>query len=543
MRRKFILLFWLCLIAVEVYCQNHMDLMNTLYGEFNGDEFGAEMVSMDYNGDGYDDLIVVAPFWNDTGLVGAYFLGKVYFYWGGPNGLSNIPDYVIEGQSQAQFAPYMCNPGDMNGDGIDDLAITYSTDVPWGAYKSIAIYLGSSTPHSEPDYLATIPYTHVRPQYLGDINGDGKSDLSIWGQYYYHRYLYFSSIWLDIESDPIPFLSSSIDGGVITLFGVGDVNHDGYDDAYVTYPSNPGNWAEKKIALCYGDASASLTDSLVIADYLIESFPSSSPLGDINGDGFADFIGYQLHPYHYVWLGSSDLDSIPDLAISLTSPDHDMHAFGKVIFKYAVYGDLNGDGYDDFVCSDHEANTYNGQAGLWLGGANVNATVDLVLNPPWDWELRNFGEAKAIGDFNGDQFDDLALSCPRWMDGSLHDPGRVYVFAGNAQLRDTTVSIDDPVVPSVGMVDWGIEVYPNPCHKAQGSISVKLKGDAYSSKGQYAYGIFNIRGQRVREGVINGEELRIRCFRTDLAGLDAGVYQVSVLRDNVVTSVRRVVVY
>ena len=139
MRRKFILLFWLCLLAVKVYYQNQMDLMNTLYGEFNGDEYGAEMVSMDYNGDGYDDLIVIAPFWNDSGVLGVYYPGKIYFYWGGPNGLANTPDCVIEGQRHRDFAPYMCNAGDMNGDGIDDLAITYSTDVPWGTYKSILI--------------------------------------------------------------------------------------------------------------------------------------------------------------------------------------------------------------------------------------------------------------------------------------------------------------------------------------------------------------------------------------------------------------------
>jgi hypothetical protein len=98
---------------------------------------------MDYNGDGYDDLIVMSRYWNATGVLGAYYPGKLYFYWGGPDGLGNTLGFVIEGQSHKQFAARMCNAGDMNGDGIEDLAFSYSTVIPWGAYKSIAICLVS----------------------------------------------------------------------------------------------------------------------------------------------------------------------------------------------------------------------------------------------------------------------------------------------------------------------------------------------------------------------------------------------------------------
>jgi hypothetical protein len=75
-----------------------MSLMTTLWGEFNGDHYGDQVVALDFNGDGYDDLVVKANKWNDTLEYSDWFWqGKLYFYWGGPIGLSTTPDFVIEG--------------------------------------------------------------------------------------------------------------------------------------------------------------------------------------------------------------------------------------------------------------------------------------------------------------------------------------------------------------------------------------------------------------------------------------------------------------
>jgi len=540
-RCRLLIIMMLAFLVSQLLATNQMPLMNTIYGEFNGDEFGAAMVSMDYNGDSFDDLIVVAKYWNATGVLGAYFPGKLYFYWGGPDGLNNTPGFVIEGQSHTQFAPWICNAGDMNGDGIDDLAITYSTDlVQYGAYKSIAIYLGRSNPQSAPDYVCTIPYTHVIPIYLGDVNGNRISDLAFWGWHLSQRYSYFTFIWTDLESDPIHFMDGGVYGSPIYLGGVGDVNGDGFDDAYLASPNNQSSfWSE----LLFGSATESLSDGLLLTESYVDIFPRVSPLGDINGDGFADFMGYAVWPNHYLWLGSTALDSIPDLTLSLNSPDYDMHSFQRPDTEYAVYGDLNGDGYDDFICSDPYANGYNGQAGLWLGGQNVNATVDLVFDPPSDWQLRNFGHAKAVGDFDGDGYDDLALSCVRWMDGAFHDPGRVYVFSGNAQLEDTTVANDDPVAPPASVEDWRINIYPNPCHCGIEMVSVDLRGESFSKEGDYSYGLFNIRGQKVQQGLVKAEDFRKRKFDIAVNELGAGIYLMTVSYFGDIKNVNKIVMY
>lgn len=99
MKTKLLVLFWACLLltGVQLYSVNQMELINTLYGEFNGSYFGHRVVSMGYNGDGYEDVIVHSRDWNPNGVYNStQCWGKIYFYWGGPN-MDNIPDFVMEG--------------------------------------------------------------------------------------------------------------------------------------------------------------------------------------------------------------------------------------------------------------------------------------------------------------------------------------------------------------------------------------------------------------------------------------------------------------
>lgn len=231
----------------------------------------------------------------------------------------------------------------------------------------------------------------------------------------------------------------------------------------------------------------------------------------------------------------------PEMKTCLNANDHNMLSFSRGGRLYAVYGDLNGDGYDDFVCSDGLTNGYNGQAGVWLGGPNVNSTVDLVLNPPSDWQWRNFGYSKAMGDFNGDGLCDLALSCPWWGTQDFWDPGRVYVYAGNTQLQDTTVSVDDPVAPSLGQDQWKLNVYPNPCAKNDGSIGIALQGEGYTRSGEYSYKLYNIRGQMIQQGQISSAEMKSKQFKLLFKGLSAGIYRITVLKNGKITESKKVI--
>jgi len=72
----------------------------------------------DFNGDGYADLAVNAP-WRGLNSGGA-----VYVYFGGSGGLSDAPDATFEsGQGGATFGWFLPVLADVTGDGLDDIII------------------------------------------------------------------------------------------------------------------------------------------------------------------------------------------------------------------------------------------------------------------------------------------------------------------------------------------------------------------------------------------------------------------------------------
>jgi hypothetical protein len=89
-----------------------------LHSPSRGEGFGEQVIAAgDLNGDGYDDLAVA-----DFGFGGAR--GKVYVYYGGPDGPHEKPDWSAEGEAAGDWFGYSMASVDLDGDGIPDLVIT-----------------------------------------------------------------------------------------------------------------------------------------------------------------------------------------------------------------------------------------------------------------------------------------------------------------------------------------------------------------------------------------------------------------------------------
>lgn len=543
MQRKHLLigLSLLCFAAI-LAATNTMELMTTLYGENIGDQFGASIVAIDFNGDGYDDLVVKAHGWDppDAEPYPQYLpYGKIYYFMGGED-FNSEPDYEFEGQyprhlgnAFANEDMAMINAGDMNGDGIDDLIVPEKHGMGESSSISLSVYFGKDIPTATPDRELIYPYL---PDYvnrvdifpLGDINGDGLADVSIWIPLSGKDEKAF--IWSDVFGEP-----ELCEAYPITwINGVGDVNMDGYSDMVKYAITGPYDARQHDFTLYYGDEDITLSDSLLIGTSYRAVDQRPGALGDINGDGYPDFFAWT----DKVWFGGESISITPSVII-----DHSpWPAFDRGMAPSVIKGDVNGDGYPDLIASFHEMSFYDGQAGVWLGGANFNGTRDILLQAP-NYIGRNFGWCKAAGDFNGDGYCDIAISAPWWTNGDeWNTEGRVFIFAGNPELEDTTVGNDDPAAPSA-VESWQLNVYPNPGKSGSHEWSVEFSGKSSNADlGELNLCIANLRGQMVHKQQLSHADLSRGNLQLSIPRLPAGIYLMQIKSGKMAKATKKITI-
>ena len=110
-----------------------------------------------------------------------------------------------------------------------------------------------------------------------------------------------------------------------------------------------------------------------------------------------------------------------------------------------LIGDFNDDGFDDFAYNNPSANTdgliENGQATIYFGApTGPNTTqADIIINGTSSGDRLSSGIA--VGDYNGDGYDDLALGSPGFdaQDNSSDGHGRIEIYLGDSNgLSNTT---------------------------------------------------------------------------------------------------------
>jgi hypothetical protein len=135
-------------------------------------------------------------------------------------------------------------------------------------------------------------------------------------------------------------------------------------------------------------------------------------IGDLNRDGFADVAvsapGRLLTDVYY---GGGMMAQKPSL----------MFAGGGTI----VAGDFNGDGWIDLAIEKWTRDTVF----IYYGGSHMDTIADQILTGEHAWD--GFGRSMAVGDINGDGFDDLVISAPNYSHGKTEFPrGKIYVYGG-----------------------------------------------------------------------------------------------------------------
>jgi hypothetical protein len=259
----------------------------------------------DVNNDGYDDVIVGAPW-------ASYpegHEGRAYVFYGSASGLSTTANWTAESNVDwSDFGQSVASAGDVNGDGFSDAIIGYvGMSNPEVAEGRAYVYLGSASG------LSTMPAWMYENNHAGselgesvasagDVNGDGFSDVIVGGFRYGNpepregvAYLFLGSA-SGLSFTPAWKAESNQDYAEYgqSVASAGDINHDGYDDVLVGAPwYSSGENYEGRAFLYYGSPTGLRPSPIHMAESNQERAHlgySVASAGDVNGDGIADII-------------------------------------------------------------------------------------------------------------------------------------------------------------------------------------------------------------------------------------------------------------
>ncbi|MFI6009675.1 FG-GAP and VCBS repeat-containing protein [Streptomyces sp. NPDC051243] len=272
-----------------------------------GDGFGAETAYADFNGDGYDDLAVSAP-WEKVGTDTNG--GGVAILWGSASGLTGSGVTVADPAPSAHdYWGKDLAAGDFDGDGKADLAVGNSSStihVFKGGFNASGTAGGRYT-IKPPIYNGSndFPYGPLSLT-AGDVNGDKRTDLIVDGYETQTDYGWNTNYYVPGTASGLSGSSAqALKPGIITA--VGDINGDGYGDIVsgagwdsTTSDGTPVPDAANggKVNITYGSASGPATTAGITQN--TGNVPGTSEkgdgfgwdldLGDINGDGYQDLV-------------------------------------------------------------------------------------------------------------------------------------------------------------------------------------------------------------------------------------------------------------
>lgn len=416
----------------------------TIVGEFGGMLFGLSVEGVgDVDQDGYDDVCIAAPVPGRAGPAG----GKVYLYRGSPTGLERRASWEFSLPDSGRYLGQAIGQAtDVNQDGFADVVIGASGTGD-GRPGEVLVFTGSRSG------LPAKPTQVIRGAAAeglfgfavstGDVNHDGRPDLLVGDPWHpparSGRAFLHLSRGSSFEVEP----SWTFAGPESSQFGLavalGDVNHDGYDDAVIGAPTGGSGPATNSAGAAFvflgSERGLARTPTAVAGRQPGAMLGRDVVLADLDGDGSDDMLvgaeegsnGEQGEGIAEVHFGSHA--GVSPYASALLESNVMGANFGG---HAAPLGDVDGDGCADLFVGAlryQQKEPRAGAAFIYCGSRNR------VLRRPWfrvgpqggSWYGADGG---AAGDVNGDGRPDFVVSAPSWDTAAGQNTGMVEVFLG-----------------------------------------------------------------------------------------------------------------
>jgi hypothetical protein len=265
----------------------------------------------------------------------------------------------------------------------------------------------------------------VRVSGITDLTGDGVPEIMVSGP----------EVDCATKDDGVVFVYSGGDGttvqqycGVVDQFGIdlralGDVDGDGVADLLIggsSYDSpSHGHWAGR--ACIYSGSTSSLLYQLEGEDQTNGFGVAAAGIGDIDGDGHADFVvcSNSYNWYSPIGIGRAYVYSgVNGSLIRIHQGEAEYDFFGE---NAANVGDVDADGCPDYAImaplhtTQGGAYVFSGRSGTplykWTGTGN-NDALGHGLDGHLDWD--------------GDGYGDVLVGSPH----DLSSKGHVYIYSG-----------------------------------------------------------------------------------------------------------------
>lgn len=374
---------WLPLIKLTVsYGSNEAALESGIDGQLAG-WTGAAPLFVAVQGDMNQGTITPTAFWNTQ-----------QHYATNSNVVFVRPDHFFRLLRAAkQPAQHVVLSGDFDGNGKSDALFYYGGDGNFWMGLSDGTNITWHLAGNLSNLGNLVDGKHAF--YTGDFDGDGKSDVLVYGSadgsWRFGRSDGTNLNWSVLATTP--GFGDLLDGTRRTF--IGDFNGDGKSDVLFHY-NGDGTWwlgASSGTALSFGNAgSTSGFGNLFDGAHAIYT-------GDFNGDGKRDVLFYYNGDGHW-WMGLSNGSTLTWHQAAATS------GFGNLIDggHRVLTGDFDGNGKSDMLFY------FNGDGNWWMGlsdGTNLTwhqAGNTAVTSNLADWRHRLF-----VGDYNGDGKSDVAV--------------------------------------------------------------------------------------------------------------------------------------